>query len=320
MRLRIGLLNNLRAGRNKRRAARIAQEIDGARDVLHIATPSADAVPEALDEMERGGVELLIVNGGDGTLERTLTALFAAGRPAWLPAIAPIRGGRTNMTAADLGAEGDSVRGLREVIAAAREGRLEDRIAKRAVLRVTPQRGRDVRCGMFVGVGMLGRAVTWTTRTLPRGRAQETFGVALVTAKLIAEVVSGRDSALLRPEKIQLAFDASPLPDEERLIALFTTLDRLIFGIRPCWGTGAGAIRSTLVRGGAERMARTIPPILFGRAPAFATPEHGYTSANSSRVDLAADCEVTVDGELYPIEPGAAYTITAEEGVRFARA
>lgn len=318
--MRIGLLNNLRAGRNKRRAARIQREIAGARDVLHIATPTADAVPEALAEMERGGVELLIVNGGDGTLERTLTALLAGGRPAWLPTIAPIRGGRTNMTAAALGASGNSVRGLREVIAAARAGQLEQRVAEHAVLRVTPKRGDDVRCGMFVGAGLLGRAVTWTSRNLPRGRAQETFGVALVTAKLIAEVIGGRDSALLRPEKIRLAFDGAPLPEEERLVALFTTLDRLIFGIRPCWGAGAGAIRSTLVRGDAERMARTIPRILCGHPPAFATPEHGYTSLNASRVELAADCEVTVDGELYPVEPGAVYTVTAEEGVRFARA
>jgi hypothetical protein len=162
--------------------------------------------------------------------------------------------------------------------------------------------------------------VTWTSRNLPSGRAQETFGVAFITAKLVAEVMSGRDSLLLRPEKVRLAFDGVQLPDEPRLITLFTTLERLIFGIRPCWGREPGAIRATLVSGDAERLARTVPPILFGRPPAFATPEHGYTSANASRVELAADCEVTVDGELFPVEPDATYTITAEEGVRFARA
>jgi diacylglycerol kinase family enzyme len=318
--LRIGLLNNLRAGRNARKAARIARELDGARDVLQLATPSAAAVPEALTEMERAGVELLIVNGGDGTLERTLTALLARGRPAWLPAIAPIRGGRTNMMAGELGAARDSVRGLREVIAAARTGRLEERVVEYAVQRVTPQRGGAVRCGMFVGVGMLGRAVTWTSHNLPPGRAQESFGIALVTLKLAADVLRRRESPLLRPEKIRIALDGAPLPDEERLIVFFTTIDRLVLGMRPCWGMGPGAIRTTLVRAGAQRLVRTIPPILFGRPPAFASPEHGYTSANASRVDLVADCEVTLDGELFPIEPGAAYTITAEEGVRFARA
>ena len=318
--MRIGLLNNLRAGRNRRQANRILREVAGAPDVMHFATPSAETVPEAIAEMERGGVELLIVNGGDGTLERALTALLASGRPRWLPVIAPIRGGRTNMTAGDLGAARDCVKGLRDVIAAARAGKLEERIVPRAVLRVTPQRGGDVRCGMFVAAGMLARAASLTTRHLPQGRAQETFGVALVTYTLLGSLLAGARSELMRADKVRLAFDGAPLPDEERVITLFTTLERLIFGFKPCWGTGPGAIRAMLVRGGAERMARTLPPILRGRAPAFATPEHGYTSANVTRVDLHADCELTVDGELFPVEAGAAYTISAEESVRFARA
>jgi diacylglycerol kinase (ATP) len=318
--LRIGLLNNLRAGRNRRRAERILHEVEASGDVMHFATPSADSVPEAIAEMERGGVELLIVNGGDGTLERTLTALFAHGRPAWLPVIAPIRGGRTNMTAADLGAASDCVQGMRDVIASARAGKIEERILQRGVLRITPHRGSDVRCGMFVAAGMLGRAVSLTTRHLPQGRAQETFGVGLVTAALLGAVMSGGRGELMRPDEVRLVFDGRPLPDEQRLITLFTTLERLIFRFKPYWGAGSGPIRATLVRGSAERMARTIPKILCGRAPAFATPEHGYTSACVSSVELRADCEVTVDGELYPVEQGAEYTISVEERVRFARA
>lgn len=318
--MRIGLINNLRAGRNKRRMQGILAEIEGAKDIVHAVTTSAAMVPGALAQMAREDVELLIVNGGDGTLERVLTGLFAGGRPAWSPAIAPLRGGRTNMTAADLGATGDSVAGLRRLLADARGGRLAERVVERGVIRVTAHHGGAPRCGMFVGVGPLGRAVTWTSRHLPKGRAQETFGVAVVTAKLLAEVMTGRDSELLRPEKIRLAFDGSPLPDEERIFTLFTTLDRLIFGFRPYWGEGPGPIRATVVRGDAERLGTTVPRILVGRAPARATPERGYTSANVTRVELAASCEVTVDGELFAVAPDAAYTIEAEPRVRFARA
>ena len=46
------------------------------------------------------------------------------------------------------------MQGLHEVITAARAGKLEERIVSRGVLRVTPQRGTDVRCGMFVAAGM----------------------------------------------------------------------------------------------------------------------------------------------------------------------
>jgi diacylglycerol kinase family enzyme len=318
--LRIGLLNNMHAGRSSRRMKQIVREIDGAADVLHAVTTSAEMVPEALGEMQRADVELLIVNGGDGTIEHVLSELLAKGRPAWLPVIAPIRGGRTNMTAADLGAARNSVRGLREVIAAARVGRLAERIVPRAVLRVTPGHGGAVRCGMCVVAGFLGRAVQLTTRHLPKGRAQETIGVGLVTATLLSRFMSGARGELFRPDKVRLAFDGAQLPDEERVITVFSTLERLVFGIRPYWGTQPGPIHATLIRGEAERLARTLPGIISGRASAFATPEHGYTSANVSRVEMRLDCEAAVDGELFPIEPDAAYTITAEERVPFARA
>jgi hypothetical protein len=318
--LRIGMINNLRAGRNKRRALDVLREIEGARDVVHAVTTSAQMVPPALAQMEHERVDLLVVNGGDGTLERVLTGLLAHGRPSWLPVIAPLRGGRTNAAAADFGAARSAAVGLRALLADARSDRLEARVVERAVLRVTPRHGGAPRCGMFVGAGLLGRAVTWTSRNLPKGRAQETFGVGLVVGKLLADVVLRRDNELTHAEKIRLAFDGAPLPDEERLITLFTSLDRLIFGIRPFWGTGAGAIKATLVRGGAPRIASTVPRILVGHAPAFATPEHGYTSANVTRAELRCDCEVTVDGELFPVEPDATYAIEAEPRVRFARA
>ena len=266
--MRIGLINNTRAGRNKRRVQVVLREIEGARDVVHVETRSAADVPAALEQMERERVELLVVNGGDGTLERVLTGLLAQGRPSVLPVIAPLRGGRTNAAAADFGSARNSALGLRALLADARSGQLDARIVERAVIRVTPRHGGEARCGMFVGAGLLGRAVTWTSRNLPKGRAQETFGVGLVVGKLLSDVVLRRDNELTRAEKIRLALDGAPLPDEERLITLFTTLDRLIFGIRPFWGAGAGAIKATLVRGGAPRLATTVPRILVGRAPA----------------------------------------------------
>ncbi len=318
--MRIGLLNNLRAGRNQRRVERILAQLRGASDVLHFETSTADTVPEALAELERADAELLIVNGGDGTVERVLTELLGHARREWRPVIAPIRGGRTNMTAADLGASRDPVRGLLDVVEAARAGRLADRIVERAVLRVDPGRGVAPRYGMFAGAGFLARAVQLTSRHLPKGRAQEGFGVAMVTSTLFARLVSGAWGELLRPDKMQLSIDGQDLPGEEYVIVLFSTLDRLIFGMRPYWGTQAGPIRATAIAGNARNLPRAVPGILRGRPPAWATPEAGYVSANAERVALQLDCGVTVDGELFASEPNRTFAISAEERMRFARA
>ncbi len=316
--VRIGLLNNLRAGRNRKRVEHMLADLGGASDVLHFETASAEMLPDAVGELERAQVELLIVNGGDGTIERVLSEVL--GRTRWRPVFAPLRGGRTNMTAADLRATRNPRRGLREVVAAARSGRLSERIVERAVLRVDPGRGALARYGMFLGAGFLARAVTLTPHHFPTGRAQEGFGVAMVTSALLTRFLSGLRGELMQSDKMQIALDGEQLPSEEYVIVLMTTCERLIFGMRPYWGTGPGPIRTTVIAGRAERIARAVPPILWGRPPAFATAAAGYISANVHRAALTLDASVTLDGEVFAPEPSRTYQVSAIPGVRFARA
>ena len=64
--MRIGLLNNLRAGRSRVQVARLLKCLERYPDIMHVETSHAAAVPEALGEFARQGVDLLVVNGGDG--------------------------------------------------------------------------------------------------------------------------------------------------------------------------------------------------------------------------------------------------------------
>ena len=69
-----------------------------------LAQHHAGALPEALGEFARNRIDLLVVNGGDGTLQHALTEILGGDDFEQIPMIAPLRGGRTNMTALDLGA------------------------------------------------------------------------------------------------------------------------------------------------------------------------------------------------------------------------
>ena len=68
-------------------------------EIRHIETASLDDLPAAAESLFADGIELLGINGGDGTVHLTLTALLraAAGRP--LPALALLPGGTTSMSA-----------------------------------------------------------------------------------------------------------------------------------------------------------------------------------------------------------------------------
>jgi diacylglycerol kinase (ATP) len=316
---RIGVLNNLRSGRGQSRVEQVLALLRSHPDVLHVETGNSSLMPEALAEFEREGVELLVVNGGDGTLQHLLTELLSAREGTWLPRVAPIRGGRTNVSAIDLGADRDPVRSLSTLIDAARAGRLREREVDRAVLRVDLGPGDGVHYGIFFGAGMLYRAVQLTPRYFPEGRAQGLFGAGTVFATLLGRAAAGRLGGVLGADKVQLSVDGEPGPAREYRLVMATSAERLFLGIRPFWGEGPGPVRLTLLAADARHLSRAALGILRGRPKPWVGPELGYESYNSECVELRLDCGVTLDGELFAEQPGRVVELRGDRRIRFVR-
>lgn len=320
--MRIALLNNLRAGRSDVQVSRLLECIRHYPEVMHVETTHAAAVPEALGEFARQGVDLLVVNGGDGTLMRVLTEVIGAGEFGdRVPMIAPLRGGRTNMSALDLGAHRDPVKGLEALLAADWNGEMHRRVVPRRVLRVEYGPQREALYGMFFGLGVIHRGIELTHRVFPKGRAQGVFGATLVTGALLSRLALLHDTGgLLQPDKLQLMLDGDMQPGGEYTLAMACTLQRLFAGMRPFWGEGGGSVPITTIEANAHQLPRALPGILAGRPGKRVTEANGYTSRNVDRALIGANCGFTVDGELVDPEPGQVISLTATEPVRFVRA
>lgn len=318
--MRIGLLSNLRAGRREASVARVLRVLRGRRDVFHLETSSSQMVSGALERFAEAGVELLVVNGGDGAVQHVLTELLAGDDRRWLPSLAPIRGGRTNMIALELGAQPDPAKGLQDLLDAAAAGRIGERSVERPVLRVALAGEETAQYGMFFGAGMLYRAIKLTHRSFPEGKAQGLFGAAIVTATLLGRAAAGRRGGVLVPDKMQIALDGDPVRPEELVLVMGTTLRRLFFGMQPFWGVGPGPLRFTAIASGARRLALAAAGILRGSPPPHATPEAGYWSRNVEDAALRLDCGVTIDGELFPPVPERVVRLSARDRLRFVRA
>jgi diacylglycerol kinase (ATP) len=316
--VRIGLLNNLRAGRSDDQVTRMLQHLRAHPEVVSVETESAHGGPEALAELARQEVEILAVNGGDGTVQHVLTEIL--GRRAFggrVPIIAPLRGGRTNMTALDLGARRDPVKGLQRVIDAVKSDRLESILTERNVLKVEYGLHCESLYGMFCGLGMIHRAIELTHRVIPKGQ-QGALGATLVTAGLMGRNLMGHKEGVLEPDKVQLLLDDELVDGGEYLLLITSTLGRLFAGMRPFWGQGPGPVRFTSVATGSAHKPRAFQGILRGRPGSVVTEANGYTSRNVKHAELRLDCGFTVDGELVAPEPGRTLAISADDRVRFA--
>jgi hypothetical protein len=327
--LRIGVVNNLRAGKSQEQVSRMLGFLSSHPDVLHVETENAGVMPEALADLARQEVDLLIVNGGDGTLQYVLTELLGSGAFGdRVPLVAPLRAGRTNMSAMDLGADRDPLRGVANLIACAQDGRIAERVEPRRVLRVSYGHGngfdRAEQYGMFFGAGIIKRAIDLNHRLFDQ-EGQRTIvegvpGATLVTAGLIGRIITGDQSGILTPDKVQILLDGEPVSQGEYHLVIASTLSRLFARMRPFWGQGPGGVRFTSIAAPCEKFGAAAIGMLRGKPASWVTPENGYTSRNVDRAEFRMNCGFTVDGELWQPDSDRTISLTAERVVHFVRA
>ncbi len=328
--MRIGVVNNLRAGKSQESVSRMLGFLRSHPDVLHVETESVGVMPEALADLARQEVDLLVVNGGDGTLQYVLTEILGSRVfEDRVPLLAPLRAGRTNMSAMDLAADRDPLRGLAELIACAEDGRIAERVEPRRVLRVSYGHGthgsqRTAQYGMFFGAGIIKRAIELNHRLFDRvGQRKVVEGVpgaTLVTAGLLGRLITGDKSGILAPDKVQILLDGQLVEQGEFNLVIASTLSRLFARMRPFWGQGPGGVRFTSFAAPCERVGAAALGILRGKPGSWVTPENGYTSRNVERAELRMNCGFTVDGELWQPDSDRSIALTAERVVHFVRA
>jgi len=318
--VRIGLLNNLRAGRSNPEVRKILHLLRDYPEVAHIETTSVRAVPEALAGLARQDVELLVVNGGDGTLQYTLTQMLTTDDFPSIPMVAPLRGGRTNMTAMDIGAHRDPVKGLQALLEDAKAGRIEDRLVDRPLLRVETLLDRRIHYGFFFGAGMIHRAIDLTHSIFPSGKSQGSLGAGVVTAGLILRAIAKRRDGILIPDKAQIMLDGELIEGGEFTLIIASSLQRLFLRINPFWGREKAPVRFTALASGCKSIATAAPGILRGKPRPFVGPAAGYTSRNVEVAELRLDAGFTVDGETIQPRSGEIVRISGDRRIRFVRA
>jgi diacylglycerol kinase (ATP) len=313
----VGLISNPASGHNRDQFDSIRSHIEQYPDIHHRITHSQADIEGVLHELAALKVEILAINGGDGTVSAILGEMLERKIFASPPLIALLPGGTANMNAGDIGVRGSLKKAVARFCAWS-EGQREagSAFARRALLRVVTAPAQPARYGMFLGGGAVIHGTEYAHREIHSRGLRDDFSLALSTVRTVWGVLRN-DPAFNRHVTINLSLDDLPPVKHDTLILAVSTLQRLAFGMRPFWSKEPGTIRLTLMEQGCTRFARTFFSIVRGHPNRNAVPASGYNSHNADRIRLEMDGKINLDGEL--LEVTGAIDVSASATLEFLR-
>jgi len=319
--IRAAVLSNPLGGFNQRRRNmdKVRRAV-GAFSAPHIEVSAPADVFAAVRGLIDDGTELLVINGGDGTIQMALTALFSGEPFATSPLLAVVAGGTSNTIPGDIGWMKRPPEAIRTVLAAAQRGRLDGHLAERSVMRIESSRWTQPMCAMQFSAGAIYNAIKFAKSAVEGRGAHGQAGPAVTVAWFILNVITGRAKDLFPPLHLAGTIDGMALRGGEHLGIVATTLDHLFLGIRPFWGEGPGRVRYTALGYRPRHLLRALLPALRGEQGRFVTPANGYESRNAENLVLEIDGGFTLDGELFEAAPGTIVTVSAPVSAYFLRA
>ena len=317
--MRIGLLSNQGSTRNREGMDAIDRLVERTPEILHRPFVPDEGFGPPVRAFAAAGCDLVVCNGGDGTVHGVLTEILEHRPFATPPALAILPRGMANMSAVDCGLDGHGAETLERLVVTCRAGRLPSRLTTRHVLKADYAEGAIAPRGLFMGAAGIVDIIHFVTRRLhSRGIKGEWSHAATILGLLGLCLVRGFEALGLRPHRTGLAIDGETRREEDLAILIATTLDRLVLRSRPYWGADGHALRHTRFAYPPKGLVRNARRLLYGGAERRLPPD-SYRSGGAGRLDLWLDSPFTIDGEFFTPTPGRPVTVTADETVSFVR-
>lgn len=315
---RVGVISNPYSGRNRKLLGSIDAMLRQHACVTHVVTDSADALPRAMEQFAATGVNIVAINGGDGSVACALEHLDCFGDNP--PLMIALPGGTTNVTVNDVGIKGALDTAVQTMLRWLTRGHPNALVVERDILAVQDAHGRSGGAGLVFGAGAVVHGIEyWNEQVRARGmRSEFSSGVAMV------RTVFGmlRADERFAPPLHARVHDVESGKRFEADLMLFVacTLRRLFLGITPFWGHQLAPLEVTAIERGVRGFLRNLPSILRGQQTRTTFPEFGYHSFNSHRIELDFEGAYTLDGEVHRVAAGdAPLTLFSPGSVKFLR-
>lgn len=259
--------------------------------VVEVAPEAPAALLGTLKRFADAGVDLVVIDGGDGTIREVLTRLPEAYGER-LPKLAIVPNGKTNALALDI--ETPLGTSLEQLLDAAAAGRPTKR---RQCLEVIRQgAAQPEHRGFLFGMGAFVRATELAQRHHGLGVFDNAAIVLTMAGAMARTLLGGATDPWRKGEPARASFAG---PDQgDWFLIMASTLKRFPLGLKP-FGIPREGLKTLSVGAPPRRLMHAVPTILKGQDAAW-LEACGYRRHDLDAFEIAFSGRYVLDGEIYP--------------------
>ncbi len=296
----VALLSNPHSTGNKSLLPMVRSYCARSQDIFHYEVEDVGQISRALEMIARVKPKVLVVNGGDGTVQTALTELYHGGHfeddP---PPVAVLPNGKTNLIAFDLGVKGDPLEALDNIVEIAK-GDLAEHVVTRELIALSDgKEGSRPVLGMFLGGAGLAETILYCRHKIyPLGLPNGLSHVLAAFAVLFSSLLGIRAKFLPRrsnPVRISLLRDGELKGIFSVLIV--TTLEKLLLAGQ-FENDHGGRLKFMAVDQNPWAMLKVCGASVAGRLGRKATSGIYFARGDTVRID-GGKSSVVLDGEVF---------------------
>ncbi len=297
MELRCCIFNNMNSGKNRRykyNKDKFRSMVPGKYRIIDAY--SLSDLPATVHLIKEEGINLLMVNGGDGTIQKLVTALVNKLPEKSLPIILPLRGGTTNTIASNIGVRKnplDTIEILRDYLESYDRG--EETLA---TLPLRPLKITDREHGLKYGF-IFTNGLIYKVQQLFYKQDNPTFSTVV---NLITTMIGGYTIGSQGVRKYfsktheNIHIDGRKYPEDKYLLIIASSFQKLLLWFRPFYNADAkGVDRFYFIATAAD------PWLIIRNLRTFTTgkqvPPRSFNDT-AAHVNIKAECGYGLDGEM----------------------
>lgn len=314
----VALLSNPKSTGNRALLPRVRAYCANHPDIFHYEVEHVDQIADAMRSIACVNPKVLVINGGDGTVQAALTELHLGGHFAGSPPpVAVLPNGKTNLIALDLGAHGDPLAALDQIVDIAKSD-MAPHIVRRELIALTGgSEGAKPVLGMFLGGAGLADIILYCRNKIYPLGLPNSLSHFIAFLAVLASLIFGIRASFLppRPSPVSVSLVRDNEISGRFTLLIVTTLERMLLGSKTEIG---GQLKLMAVDQSPIALARALLASIFGRLGHDRMQGVHIERGDQIQID-GERSSVILDGEIFETRAGQPIMLRKTSPVPFLR-